>query len=80
MRTVNQTSPSEKSDVDSFRVMKDRDVPPKSYRVDESARRITISLIDQESGKIISRLSPEEAVSYVKHLNEAIKNMINEVA
>ncbi len=53
---------------------------PKSYRVDESPRRVVISLIDRESGTIIQQLSPSEAVRYAHHLNEAVRNMINEVA
>lgn len=52
----------------------------KSFRVDESSTRITISLIHRETGKIIQQLSPTEAVRYVRHLNEAIRNMLNELA
>ncbi|MFN0118768.1 MAG: hypothetical protein ACKVQC_10830 [Elusimicrobiota bacterium] len=80
--TKKSVRPTGKSDnkIESFLLFDRQEGVSKSYRVDESVRKINISLIDRETGEIIQQLSPMEAVLYVRHLNEAIENMLNEIA
>ncbi len=50
-----------------------------SYRIDETADHVVISLLNPDTGQMIRQIPPEETLKFIQRLNGMRKNVLDEL-